>query len=123
MKVSIIQMYEEFVKKKKKFLNFDNQDSFKITFDVRSRNVFASMNDAFTFLASKELTFDTKTTRLFRVKFLRFTETTFRLWLILLLNRGVTRFVPRYLTIVTQFPFLKPISTYAYPLAASKIYM
>lgn len=31
MKVSIIQMYEEFVKKKKKFLNFDNHDSFKIT--------------------------------------------------------------------------------------------
>lgn len=37
MKVSIIQKYEEFVrKKKKKFKNFGNHDSFKITFDVRN---------------------------------------------------------------------------------------
>lgn len=34
MKVSIIQKYEEFVRKKKKFKNFGNHDSFKITFET-----------------------------------------------------------------------------------------
>lgn len=39
MKVSIIRVYEEFVrKKKKKSRNFDNHDSPKITFDVRPGN-------------------------------------------------------------------------------------